>query len=151
MANFISKVNKNLYSNQYFYKIINYSNTKLIHNGINLDNSSDEIDKINTNYQNTIPLEISLQNKEPIYGIPIFDPKDLKNLKNKFEKGSIAMVNAGKNSSSSTEFFFTLNTSPEFDGRYSIFGKVIRGLEILESLEKNDYIKNIKLTSKSQN
>ena len=118
---------------------------------MNLNNNFEKIENIKSKYKSKIPLEIRIKNKEPIYGIPIFDPKELINLKNKFEKGSIAMVNADNNNSSSTEFFFTLNTSPEFDGRYSIFGRVIKGLEILETLDKNDYIKNIKLTSKSQN
>ena len=50
------------------------------------------------------------------------------------------MVNVNENSSSSTEFFFTTDNLPELDGRYSIFGKVINGFEVLEKLEKNDKI-----------
>ena len=50
------------------------------------------------------------------------------------------MVNINENSSSSTEFFFTTGKLPELDGRYSIFGKVINGFEVLERLEKNDKI-----------
>ena len=50
------------------------------------------------------------------------------------------MVNINENSASSTEFFFTTNKLPELDGRYSIFGKVVNGFEVLERLEKNDKI-----------
>ncbi len=53
------------------------------------------------------------------------------------------MVKVNKNRSSSTEFFFSLNNLPEFDGRYSIFGRVISGLEILDNIDKNDLIKKI--------
>jgi len=56
------------------------------------------------------------------------------------ENGSIAMVKSGKNSSSSTEFFFVTNKIPELDGRYSIFGKIIKGLAILKKNNKEDYI-----------
>ena len=55
------------------------------------------------------------------------------------------MVNIDKNNSSSTEFFFLFNKSPAFDGRYSIFGKVIKGIEILGKIDKNDFIKNIEI------
>lgn len=62
------------------------------------------------------------------------------NLVNRFEPGTIAMVNINENSASSTEFFFTTSKLPELDGRYSIFGKVVNGFEVLERLEKNDKI-----------
>ena len=88
-------------------------------------------------------MEIKLIDKEPIYNIPILDPFEIRNLEHKFEDGSLSMVKLNENSSSSTEFFFSLNKLPEFDGRYSIFGRVISGLEILDNLDKNDLIKNI--------
>ena len=53
------------------------------------------------------------------------------------------MVKVNQKRSSSTEFFFSLNKLPEFDGRYSIFGKVISGSEILSIIDKNDFIKKI--------
>ena len=55
------------------------------------------------------------------------------------------MVKVNKTKSSSTEFFFSLNNFPEFDGRYSIFGKVISGAEILNMINRNDLIKKIEL------
>ena len=55
------------------------------------------------------------------------------------------MVKSGKNNSSSTEFFFVTNKFPELDGRYSVFGKIIRGSKVLEKIEKNDLIYEIKI------
>ena len=57
------------------------------------------------------------------------------------------MVKSGKNYSSSTEFFFVTNKIPSLDGRYSIFGKIIKGLEILEKINKEDFIKEIKISN----
>ena len=57
------------------------------------------------------------------------------------------MVKSGKNSSSSTEFFFVTNKIPELDGRYSIFGKIIRGLDVLKKINKEDYIKSVKISN----
>ena len=68
---------------------------------------------------------------------------DIKRLRHKFERGSLSMVKINKQRSSSTEFFFTVNNLPEFDGRYSIFGRVINGSEILDKIDKNDLIKKI--------
>ena len=57
------------------------------------------------------------------------------------------MVKSGKNNSSSTEFFFVTNKIPELDGRYTIFGKIIKGLEVLKKIKKEDYINEVKLSN----
>ena len=55
------------------------------------------------------------------------------------------MVKSGKNNSS-TEFFFVTNKIPALDGRYSIFGKVIKGFDVLEKIKKEDFIKEVKIS-----
>ena len=50
------------------------------------------------------------------------------------------MVKSGEKNSSSTEFFFVTDKFPELNGRYSIFGKIVRGIEVLDNIEKNDLI-----------
>ncbi len=142
-ANFISNVNKKLYDKSHFYKILNYQNTKIIYGGINSNEDLNGINEGSFYSNNKIPLEIKLINNKIIYGIPIYDPPDIKKLKYKFEKGSLAMVKINNENSSSTEFFITLNDLPEFNGRYSVFGRVIKGIEVLENINKNDLIKSI--------
>ena len=56
------------------------------------------------------------------------------------------MVKSGKKKSSSTEFFFVTSKIPELDGRYSIFGKIIKGLDVLKKINKEDYIKAVSYT-----
>lgn len=52
----------------------------------------------------------------------------------KFDKpGMVAMVNSGPDTSGS-QFFITLAPAPEFDGRYTIFGEVLSGMEVLRML-----------------
>ena len=53
------------------------------------------------------------------------------------------MVKSGKFYSSSTEFFFVTNKFRELDGRYSVFGKVLKGAEILKKINNRDYIYEI--------
>ena len=143
MANFISKVKNNAYANKKFYKIINYSNNKLIQTGLNEFNDLRLMQTKNVENFDSIPLEIKLRDKEPIYENPISNPLEIKDLRHKFGKGSLSMVKVNKTRSSSTEFFFSLNKLPEIDGRYSIFGRVISGLKILSNIDKNDLIKKI--------
>ncbi len=143
VANFISKVKKNVYKNKNFYKIISYSSNKLIHNGLNKFNDFGQMHIDDVENFVSIPLEIKLNNEELIYEKSIINPLEIKNLRHKFEQGSISMVKINETRSSSTEFFFSLNNQPEFDGRYSIFGRVIYGSEILDKINKNDLIKKI--------
>ena len=57
------------------------------------------------------------------------------------------MVKINKNKSSSTEFFLVTGKVPELDGRYSIFGKIINGLDVLEKINKEDFIKEVKISN----
>ena len=89
-------------------------------------------------------MEIKLKKEiEPKYRYQIVDPSKIIKLENLFEKGSLAMVKSGQRSSSSTEFFFVTNKFPELDGRYSIFGKVVKGHEILDKINEKDLIYEI--------
>ena len=96
----------------------------------------------------TIPLEIKFKEEiKPRYNYQIKNPSETENLVNTFENGSIAMIKSGKNKSSSTEFFFVTSKIPELDGRYSIFGKIIKGLDVLEKINKEDYIKAVQISN----
>ncbi len=89
-------------------------------------------------------MEIKLKKEiEPKYNYQIVEPSEIINLTNFFEKGSLAMVKSGENYSSATEFFLVTNKVPELDGRYSIFGKVVKGIGVLEKLDKEDLIYEI--------
>jgi len=149
VSNFIENIDNNIYKNQKFYKIINYPQLKFVHGGVNPENElyikrSQALNKTSP----SIPLEIKFQKEiKPRYNYQIKNPYETENLVNTFESGSIAMVKSGKNNSSSTEFFFVTNKIPELDGRYSIFGKVIKGLDVLEKINKKDFIKEVKISN----
>ena len=149
VSNFLENINKNFYSNQKFYKIINYPQIRFIHGGVNQENKlySERNQTLNKTSP-SIPLEIKFKEEiKPRYQYQIKNPYETKNLVNTFESGSIAMVKIGKNNSSSTEFFFVTNKIPELDGRYSIFGKIIKGIEVLEKINKGDSIKGVQISN----
>ena len=147
VSNFIENIDNNIYKNQKFYKIINYPQLKFVHSGVNPKNAFYiERNQILNKTSPSIPLEIKFQKEiKPRYKYQIKNPSEAENLVNPFESGSIAMVKSGKNNSSSTEFFFVTNKIPELDGRYSIFGKIIKGLDVLKNIDKEDYIKEIQI------
>ncbi len=149
VSNFLENIGNNIYVNQKFYKIINYPQIRFIHGGVNPENKLYIERKQNLNkISPSIPLEIKFKEEiQPRYNYQIKNPNETKNLVNTFESGSIAMVKSGKNMSSSTEFFFVTSKIPELDGRYSIFGKIIKGLDVLKKINKEDYIKAVQITN----
>ena len=147
VSNFLENIDNDIYVNQKFYKIIIYPQIKFIHGGINPKNKLYFERNQNLNKTSpSIPLEIKFKEEiKPRYNYQIKNPNETENLVNTFENGSIAMVKSGNNKSSSTEFFFVTTKIPELDGRYSIFGKIIKGLDVLKKINKEDYIKAVQI------
>jgi len=149
VSNFLQNIENNIYANQKFYKIINYPQIRFIHGGVNPKNKFYiEGNQLMNKTSPAIPLEIKFKEEtKPRYNYQIKNPYETENLVNTFESGSIAMVKSGKNKSSSTEFFFVTSKIPELDGRYSIFGKIIKGLDVLKKINKEDYIKSVQISN----
>ncbi len=149
VSNFLENIENNIYVDQKFYKIINYPQISFIHGGIYLEKKfySQRNEGFNKRSP-SIPLEIKFKEEiKPRYNYQIKNPNETKNLVNTFESGSIAMVKSGQNKSSSTEFFFVTSKIPELDGRYSIFGKIIKGYDVLKKINKNDYIIEVQISN----
>ncbi|KAL8464798.1 hypothetical protein ACS0TY_034338 [Phlomoides rotata] len=74
---------------------------------------------------------ISAGNGESIYG-PKFEDENFE-LKHA-RKGMLSMANSGPNSNGS-QFFIITNQVTYLDGKHVVFGKVIKGLGLLRSIE----------------
>ena len=52
-------------------------------------------------------------------------------------RGTVGMAHAGKDTAGS-QFFITHIPQPHLDGRYTIVGRVVRGMEIVDGIEVGD-------------
>jgi len=59
-----------------------------------------------------------------------------------YETGMVGMASSGKDTEGS-QFFITHSATPHLDGKYTIFGKVTDGMDVVDKIMMGDYIEDI--------
>lgn len=54
------------------------------------------------------------------------------------ERGVISMANTGQPNSGASQFFITYAPQPHLNGKHTVFGRVTRGMDVLEKLTPRD-------------
>jgi cyclophilin family peptidyl-prolyl cis-trans isomerase len=55
--------------------------------------------------------------------------------------GAVGMGHTGDPRAADSQFYITRRVAPELDGKYTVFGKVIKGMDVVEKIQKGDVLK----------
>ena len=61
--------------------------------------------------------------------------------------GMLSMANAGPNTNGS-QFFITHSAQPHLDGKHTVFGRVMQGQDVVDSISQGDEIQSITVLNK---
>nr|WP_235689793.1 peptidylprolyl isomerase [Fulvivirga lutea] len=67
---------------------------------------------------------------------------ELANLR--YEEGTVGMASSGKDTES-TQWFITHSPTPHLDGSYTVFARVIEGMEVIHTIEIGDKITQVEI------
>jgi peptidyl-prolyl cis-trans isomerase B (cyclophilin B) len=66
--------------------------------------------------------------------------------KQKHVRGTLAMARSQHPDSAGSQFYITYGATPHLDNNYTVFGKVVSGMEHVDRIKQGDKMKTVKIT-----
>lgn len=63
--------------------------------------------------------------------------------------GAVGMGHAGAAKDADSQFYITRRVAPELDGKYTVFGKVLKGMDVVGKIRKGDLLRRAYLKDES--
>ena len=70
--------------------------------------------------------------------------------KQKHLRGSLAMARAADPDSAGSQFYITFGPQPSLDSQYTVFGRVVSGMEHVDKIKVGDKMKSVKIVETAQ-
>ena len=55
--------------------------------------------------------------------------------------GAVGMGHSGTAADADSQFYITRRAAPELDGKYTVFGKVLKGMDVVAKIQRGDVLK----------
>ena len=55
--------------------------------------------------------------------------------------GAVSMAHGGSPAAADSQFFILRRNAPELDGKYTVFGKVLKGMDVVGKIQRGDILK----------
>jgi peptidyl-prolyl cis-trans isomerase B (cyclophilin B) len=147
-GNFLDLVRRGVYNNTVFHRVVKSPVPFVVQGGdplsadpkvpVSAYGSGQFIDG-KTGEARMIPLEFKVKSSTKlIYGHEISTPGSAQKPHLTHERGALAMARSAEPNSASAQFYIALEALPELDGRYAVFGRVVRGMEVVDTLQQGD-------------
>jgi len=65
-------------------------------------------------------------------------------------RGAVAMARSNDPDSAGSQFYITLAPANFLDGKYTVFGKVTSGMDVVDKIRKGDKMKSVKIVEATQ-
>lgn len=147
-GNFVDLVNRGTYNGTVFHRVVREPVPFVVQGG----DPQSANPKVNPSQYGTgnyldpssgesrlIPLEIKLQGESrPRYGELLTAPGVTRQLVLAHQRGALAMARSNDPNSASAQFYIALQALPELDGRYAVFGRVVKGMDVVDRIQQGD-------------
>ena len=147
-GNFVDLVRRGAYNGTLFHRVVKEPIPFVVQGGdpqsanpstpVDLLGTGSYIDQA-TGQPRLIPLELFLQGDQaPRYGEVAVGNGQAARLKLQHQRGALAMARSNDPNSASAQFYIALRALPELDGRYAVFGRVTKGMEVVDQISQGD-------------